>query len=87
MPTTILNPESEILQQTEGHWQKLLALIVWKLAKQGVMITADDIMAFGKEGLVLLTHGLPDGIEFKMVTQTEASQLIVMDKGGKHGSA
>lgn len=74
----VMNPEAAILQQVDGHWQKLAALLVWKLAKTGVTLTEKEISEFPPD-LVLLTHGHKDSIEFKMVTQDEAQRLAEYD--------
>ncbi len=85
MTTNVMNPDAAILQQLEGHWQKICALLVWKLARQGVTLTHAEIEACTKEGeLVLLTHGHYDSIEFKLVTPKEA-QRIVEHERKRHG--
>lgn len=80
MAVEILNPESTILQQVDGQWQKLLTLVVWKLAKEGVTITHADMVQFAESKRYLLTHGHHDSIEFKLVTQAEAKQLVALDR-------
>jgi hypothetical protein len=84
----ILNPESIILKQSEGMWQKYVSLLVFKLAKEGVHITSQDIVDFGKqEKNTLLTHGHHDSIEFRLVTMAEAERLAGMEKEAPHGHA
>jgi len=82
---TELNPDAVILQQLQGQWQKMVALVVFKLAKEkGVKITQTDITAFMREyertGMTLMTWGHFDSIEFKLVTREEAERLAAWDK-------
>lgn len=88
MTTKVLNPDSKILQQSEGQWQKLLMLVVWKLAPQGVEITAEDMQKCMQEhaaggGPALLTHGHENSIEYRVITFAEAERLAKLD--GKPG--
>lgn len=81
MTTKVINPDSAILQQMDGHWQKLCALLVWKLARQGVTLTHEEIKQCTSEGeLILLTHGHYDSIEFRLVTPAEAERIVAHDR-------
>lgn len=76
----VMNPESTIMQQTEGYWQNLAALLMFKLSKtEEVKITSDDILEMQQSGLALLTHGHQDSIGFKLVTHEEAARLAQFD--------
>jgi hypothetical protein len=80
MTATVLNPDSTILQQVDGEWQKLAMLILWKLTEgKPVRITADDMAACRKKfepGIpVILTHGMHDAIEFSIVTLEDAERI------------
>ena len=76
----VMNPESTIMQQTEGYWQNLAALLLYKLSKtEEVKIFSDDIVQFQQSGLALLTHGHRDSISFKLVTHEEAVRLAQYD--------
>jgi len=70
--------DAAILDQTREHWQKLAALILWKLTqgKASVSITPADMDAFVASELILLTHGHHDSIEFKLVTPEQAQVLV-----------
>lgn len=82
-----LNPDSTMLQQSEGQWQRYLCLVVWKLAREGVTIALDDIAKFANQDRnVILVHGHFDSIEFKIVTRADAERIAVYDKQQK-GSA
>lgn len=82
-----LNPDSTMLRQSEGHWQKYLGIVVWKLAREGVTITLDDIKEFADQDRnVILVHGHFDSIEFMLVTPADAEQIAAYDKQQK-GSA
>lgn len=83
--THAINPESTVLQQVDGHWQKLAAFIVWKCVGRGtVTITAEDIQRFADEfapGVpVLLTHGHADSFEFRIVDEAAAKRLAEHDR-------
>lgn len=70
--------DAAILDQTREHWQKLAALILWKLTqgKSSVVITSADIQAFADSQLILLTQGHYDSIEFGLVTPERASAIV-----------
>lgn len=79
-----INPDSTVLQQTEGHWQKLATLILWKcVRRESVTITAEDIQRFEAEfapGIpVLLTYGHQDSLEFRIVDEESAKRLAEHD--------
>ena len=85
MTTEELNPESDVLQQTKEHWQKLFSLLMFKLSRyEHVFITTKDIEAFAKEeaagNTVLMTYGHPDGFEFALITQERAKVLMEYEK-------
>lgn len=67
--------DAPVLDQIESiGYMKFMALLVHKLAPNGVTITADDIAKFPPGG-VLLSHGHYDGFEFRIVTQEEAERI------------
>lgn len=79
-----LNPESTVLQQLDEHWQKMAALILWKLAgSKQIRITANDIQAlndaFAPGGPVIYTHGHKDSLEFQIVDGATAERLAAHD--------
>lgn len=49
MEPEIMNPDSAMMMQSEGNWQKYFALVLFKLAPNGVNITVDDMKAFGEQ--------------------------------------
>lgn len=80
-----LNPESVVLQQVDGQWQKLAALILWKCAGTGkVVITAEDMDAmtnnFAPGMPCVFTHGKAESFEFSLVTEAEATRLVEFDR-------
>lgn len=82
----VMNPDNAMMRQSEGQWQKYLALVVYKLKKEhgmaSVSITAEDIEEFGEERAnILLTHGHVGSIEFKLVTPEQAHLLVMHDRG------
>ena len=79
-----LNPDSVVLQQLDGHWQKLAMLILWKLAgRNTVKITQEDLARFSEEfqpGIpVMFTHGHADSLEFSIVTESAAERISAHD--------
>ena len=90
MSVTLVNPDSVVLAQVAGYWEKLFAMLVFKLAPTGVTLTLKDMehfrIASESGNAVLLTHGHYDSIEFKIVTQADAERLAAHDAAQK-GSA
>ncbi len=81
----VINPDSTVLQQVDGQWQKLAALILWKLkGREVVRITGADIekmrAEFAPGVAVVFTHGLSDAIEFSIVDEAAAARLAEHDK-------
>lgn len=86
MTVTVINPDAAILQQVQEHWMKLAALLVWKLAPNGVNLTLEDIASFPPDRF-LLTHGHRESIEFRLVTKEEAERLAAHDAATNRGTA
>jgi len=86
MAINMINPDAAILQQVQEHWQKLAALIVWKLAPNGVTLTHEDIASFPPDR-ILLTHGHRDSIEFKIISQADAERVAAHDQQTNRGRA
>lgn len=80
--TNKINPESAMLEQSDGMWQRYMGLILLKLAPDGVTISKEDIEAFAARGEdnVVLAHGHFDSFSFKVVTREEAIRLAEWDK-------
>jgi hypothetical protein len=78
--------DAPVLDQLEGQWQKMFAIMLWKLAPQGIEITAADIAAF-PPGRVLFTHGHKDSFEFKIVTEAEARVIGAHEEATNRGRA
>lgn len=86
MTVKILNRDAAVFDQVDGQWMKLLALVVWKLAPNGVALTAADIASFPADR-ALVTHGHRESIEFKIVTEEEARRLAAHDAATNRGTA
>lgn len=86
MSIEIINPESAVLTQVQEHWMKIAALLVWKLAPNGVVLTDKDIASFPLDR-ALLTWGHKDSFEFRLVTQQEAERLAAHDAATNRGTA
>ena len=87
-----MNPESEIIQQMEGQWQKLLMVIAWKAGREGITIGDNDIIgciaAFEAEGgPVLLTHGHKDSIQLRVVSRKEAEEIVILSRIPAQGNS
>lgn len=83
MTVHTVNPDSTVLNQLEDQWEKIVAIPVWKLARDGVRITLQDLESFAKEtaagDAVLFTHGHYDSFDFKIVTAQRAQELAEWD--------
>lgn len=65
-----------VIDQLEGQWEKIVALLMWKLNKGALTsLTAKDIEAYHASELVLFAHGHADGFSFRLVTHEEAQHL------------
>ena len=79
--------DAAILDQVRDYWQNIAAMLVWKLAPNGVHLTRDDMVQFNLKEKVLLTHGHRDSIEFRMITRAEADKLAAHDQATNRGTA
>lgn len=84
MPNVEVNPDSTVLRQLDNHWQKIAAIIVWKLAgRERITISTADIEKFSAETergeAVLLSHGHKDSIDFQIVDVAAAEKLAAHD--------
>ena len=85
--TEVINPQSAMIQQSEGMWQKYLALVIFKLTvitkinpMKSVVVSAKEMERFDKyHAQCLLTHGHHDSIEFKLVDEVTAKRLAEYD--------
>lgn len=82
----VMNPDSAMMQQAEGQWQKFAALMVAKYladtGKKSLHVMAADIEQFHeRDDNVLCTHGHVDSIEFKLVTPSQAATLVAYEAG------
>lgn len=86
-----INPDSLVLQQVDGQWQKIAAFILWKCAGTGkVVITAEDMAAmtenFAPGMPCIFTHGKAESFEFSLVTEAEATRLAEFDRQTRKSS-
>lgn len=83
MTTHEINPDSTVLRQLDQQWEKIAALLVWKLARDGVQLKAADFERFTNETnageAVLFTRGSKDAIELSIVTAERARVLAEHD--------
>lgn len=84
MTNVKINPDSVILNQLEGEWEKICMVILRKLSPNTpVKITAQDFIDIRKDfapnGPVLFTHGMHDAIELSIITHERANELAAYD--------
>jgi hypothetical protein len=58
----------------EGKWQKIAAVVLWKLAPNGVTVMRADKDAL-PDDKTLLMHGHADDLELRFVPRTEAQRI------------
>ncbi len=86
MTVNEINPDAVILQQLQGaDWQKLVAMLVWKLSPgEVVRLTAKDMEEYSKQQeagtSVFFIQGHKDSLEFSTVTEAQAKVLAAHDK-------
>ena len=90
-PPNILNPDSAILQQLDGQWQKVAALLLWKLAGvEKVTITCNDMEEMARQfhpgQPCIFTHGHQDSIDFQVLDEKAASRIAEFE-ATQRGSA
>lgn len=86
-----MTPDSAVLQQLDGQWQKIATMLIWKLAgKEKVRLTHQEMANFANEFLpgipVLFTHGHSDSIEFQVIDEV-AARRIAAHEATLRGSA
>lgn len=70
-----LNPDNPITEAARDQWHKLLALTMFKLDKQEVHITFEDLKAmevFYQGFPVVILHDKADGLHLKLLSIIEA---------------
>lgn len=80
-----INPDSTVLRQLDGYWQRVALLILWKCkGRVRITITEKEIAQFAKEfepgNAVLLTQGQKDCLEFQVITEERARALAEYDR-------
>jgi len=75
-----INPNNAHLKAMREHWQKIVGILLHKLAPgREVIITATDVEALANispgEIPVVVTHEQRDGIHLKLVGEREARKL------------
>lgn len=78
--------EAPVLDQLDGHWQKIALFLIWKLVPKGesVRITSDDIARcnaeFAPDIPFLFTHGHADSFELSVITREQAERIAAHQK-------
>jgi hypothetical protein len=79
-----INPDSVILNQLEGQWEKVCMVLLHKLSSgKTVKITAQDFIDvrrhYEPDGPVLFTHGMHDSFELSVITHERAKELAAYE--------
>jgi hypothetical protein len=83
-----MNDRAAVLDQLEGQWQKIAALLVWKLAGDKPVIIGikdfEELERATAAGKVFMTWGHYDSFEFRIIDKADAERLAdhVERKGG-----
>jgi hypothetical protein len=83
MTVTKINPDNVVLNQVDGYWMKLCAMLLWKLSPdKPVDITVKDFDEAAKfdELPTVLVHGHHDSISLALITKDRAEQIAQYDK-------
>lgn len=80
-----MSEQSNIIDQLDGHWQKILIFVLWKLAPDGVNISHAEMDACQKQfeaegGIALFTHGHETSIDLQTVSLKHAQELEMLAK-------
>lgn len=67
------------ISQLQGRWQKIGVVLLWKLAKDGVVLTQWDRDQVPPEK-ALLAHGHKEDIEYRFVLRAEAARIAKWEK-------
>lgn len=65
--------------QLQGRWQKIAAVLLWKLAKDGVVLTRWDRDQVPADK-VLLAHGHAQDIEYRFCPRAEAAAIAKWER-------
>ena len=78
-----LTPDSKVLEQLDGSWQKMFLFLLYKVSKrEPVSITGQDIEScladFAPNAPVLFTHGAGDSVSFQIIDVDTAKKLATL---------
>lgn len=80
-----INPDSLMLRQADGQWQKFCGLLLWKLVgrDKAVNISVADMQACGEAfapGVAtVLVHGHYDSFDLKLISELDAHHLAIYE--------
>ena len=87
-----INPDSLMLRQSDGMWQRYCALLLWKLrGEKAVNINEADIREMTdtfteRGGVTVKVHGHINSITFQLIDAMQAHRLAI-DEARKGGHA
>jgi hypothetical protein len=67
------------VEELQGHWHKLVVVLVWKFAKDGITITPADWSAVPVDKQLRM-DGYHDGIEYRFVPHADAARLMRVEQ-------
>jgi len=73
------------VSELQGRWMKICAVVLWKLRKEGCVLTRWDRDAVPSDK-TLLMHGHRDDLELRFVPRNEAGRIakFELEQEGKH---
>lgn len=71
--------EKASVSQLQGRWQKIAVVLLWKLAKDGVVLGQWDRDTVPADK-TLLAHGHAQDIEYRFCDRTEAQRIAKWEK-------
>jgi hypothetical protein len=67
------------VSELQGRWQKLAVVLLWKLAKDGIVLTQSDRDRLPGDK-TLLAHGHEQDIEYRFVHRREAQRIAQWER-------
>jgi hypothetical protein len=71
--------EKASVSQLQGRWQKIVVVLLWKLAKDGCVLTQSDRDRVPADK-TLLAHGHEHEIEYRFVPRAEAIRIAKWER-------
>lgn len=77
--------DAPVLDQVQEHWQKLMAVILWKYHKgETLTLTTADFQAYQRDfdagNAIMFTHGHIDSIDLAIISAERAAAIAEHEK-------